>query len=335
MGNNRIFVSYRRTDLLGNTSGTDVARTIKQHLEISGYKNQVFFDYSEISDDEFGNVILSEIRKCKVFILVLTHDTMQRCVNEDDWVRREILEAVKHNKKIIPIEVDDLFNGYPIDMISELDIIKRLQHSKVHMDSSFENDMNVIIEKRIIPIIKPNKTFNYKALLITLISLIALGIGWYFVSSYLEDNEYKIITHKPTIDELMEIDDYLKSVEYPQDLGNGIEIIESYRSGDTIVYEYNINNIDVSNVSDDEFEAFVRHVTTIIEQMKPMFIQQWVDMYNIGLTDNMFKDAVQIIECGMSMAYHYRDANGIRLYTLKVNNSEIIEEIESQKKRLN
>ena len=262
---------------------------------------------------------------------------MQRCVNEDDWVRREILEAVKHNKKIIPIEVDDLFNGYPIDMISELDIIKRLQHSKVHMDSSFENDMNVIIEKRIIPIIKPNKTFNYKTLLITLISLIALGIGWYFVSSYLEDNEYKIITHKPTIDELMEIDSYLEyaSLEYPQDLGYGIEIIESYRSGDTIVYEYNVNNLDVSNVSDDEFEAFVRHVTTEVEQMKPMYIKQWADMYNMGLTDNMFKDALQVIECGMSIAYHYRDANGIRLYTLKINNSEILEEIESQKKRLN
>ena len=192
MGKNTIFISYRRTDLNGKICGTYIARTIKKHLEISGYNNQVFLYYNYPSDDVFENIILSEIRGCKVFILVLTHDTMRRCVDDDDWVRREILEAVKHNKKIIPIEVDDLFNGYPIDMISELDIIRRLQHAKVHMDSSFENDMNAIIETRIIPIIKPNKTFNYKALLIPLISLIVLGIGLYFVSSYLEDNEYKI-----------------------------------------------------------------------------------------------------------------------------------------------
>ena len=182
MGKNTIFVSYRRTDLNGNTSGTYIAHTIKQHLEISGYNNQVFLYYNYPSDDVFENIILSEIRGCKVFILVLTHDTMHRCVDDDDCVRREILEAVKHNKKIIPIEVDDLFNGYPEGMISDLDIINRLQHAKVRMDSNFEYYMNAIIEKRIIPIIKPNKTFNYKALLITLISLIVLGIGWYFVN---------------------------------------------------------------------------------------------------------------------------------------------------------
>ena len=173
MGKNTIFVSYRRTDLDGKTSGTDIARTIKQHLEISGYKNRVFFDYSELSDDEFENIILSEIRGCKVFILVLTHDTMHRCVDDDDWVRREILEAAKHNIKIIPIEVDNLFNGYPKDMISDLNIIKRLQHSKVHMDSSFENDMNAIIETRIAPVAKPRKSNKLKHILIASFAIIA------------------------------------------------------------------------------------------------------------------------------------------------------------------
>ena len=179
MGKNTIFVSYRRTDLNGKTSGTDIARTIKQHLEISGYENRVFFDYSELSDDEFENIILSEIRGCKVFILVLTHDTMHRCVDDDDWVRREILEAAKHNIKIIPIEVDNLFNGYPKDMISDLNIIKRLQHSKVHMDSSFENDMNAIIEARIAPVTKPRKSNKLKHILIALFAIIALVVaGW-------------------------------------------------------------------------------------------------------------------------------------------------------------
>ena len=233
MGKNTIFVSYRRTDLNGKTSGTDIARTIKQHLEISGYKNRVFFDYSELSDDEFENIILSEIRECKVFILVLTHDTMHRCVNDDDWVRREILEAAKHNVKIIPIEVDNLFNGYPKDMISDLDIIKRLQHSKVHMDSSFENDMNAIIEARIAPVTKPRKSNKLKHILIASFAIIALVVaGWLIIDNKQEAPPVPTYpTHEPSVDELLEIDGYLKAIsnECPVDSGYGVIMMEIYR----------------------------------------------------------------------------------------------------------
>ena len=42
-----IFISYRRTDRDGLNSGTYIARTIKQELELEGYQDRVFFDYSE------------------------------------------------------------------------------------------------------------------------------------------------------------------------------------------------------------------------------------------------------------------------------------------------
>ncbi len=48
-----IFISYRRTDSKGAVSGTNIARSIKQQLEIDGYNDRVFFDYSEITDGEF------------------------------------------------------------------------------------------------------------------------------------------------------------------------------------------------------------------------------------------------------------------------------------------
>ncbi len=148
-----IFISYRRTDGSGLTSGTDIARTIKQQLEIEGYKNRVFFDYSELSDDEFEQVILTALEQCKVFILVLTKDSMMRCVNEGDWVRREISHAQKCGLKIIPVEPDNLFNGYPKDFPAELNVVKRVQHSKIHMDSSFERDMRAMIDMRIRPVL--------------------------------------------------------------------------------------------------------------------------------------------------------------------------------------
>lgn len=148
-----IFVSYRRKDCAGLTSGTNIARTIKQQLEIEGYKHRVFFDYSELSDDDFEKIILKAIERCKVFILVLSRDSMMRCVNDDDWVRREILHAQKCGLKIIPVEPDNLFNGYPDEFPAELDVVKRIQHTTIHMDSSFERDMRAMIESRITPIL--------------------------------------------------------------------------------------------------------------------------------------------------------------------------------------
>ena len=148
-----IFISYRRKDCAGLTSGTNIARTIKQQLEIEGYKNRVFFDYSELSDDDFENIILKAIAVCKVFILVLTRDSMMRCVNEDDWVRREILHAQKCGLKIIPIEPDNHFNGYPEKFPAELNVVKRIQHTTIHLDSSFERDMQAMINARIKPVL--------------------------------------------------------------------------------------------------------------------------------------------------------------------------------------
>lgn len=492
MGKNTIFVSYRRTDLNGKTSGTNIARTIKQHLEISGYENRVFFDYCDLSDDEFENIILSEIRGCKVFILVLTRDTMHRCVNDDDWVRREILEAAKHNVKIVPIEVDNLFNGYPEGMISDLDIIKRLQHSKVHMDSSFENDMNAIIEARIAPVVKPHKSNKLKHILIASFAIIALVLaGWliakasnsvsdveepeskpiiaipkdstkitisdimeyeaalkrqqqleatrekiqglenylkaisgieidgmifngyrsddsivyeyYFDNVNMEEltytqqqeltknlysqmeefrpsiiqqmadlyisgqnseedkdivlaidlemsfiynckdiNDFIILSEKISsaevlevvdeLQELLEIDGYLKAIsnECPVDIGDGTILMEVYRYDDTIIYEYNLSNIDTRVLSEEEFNDCIKSCTAEMKQMKPILTQNWAELYLLGLKDEACSDIVQYVECGMNVAYHFRDSNGIRLYTIKISNSEIWDAIEKK-----
>ena len=67
-----VFISYRRVDSEGRTSGRDIARTIKLELEKRGYG--VFFDYSEIKDNEFEDTILPAIHNSKVFIIVLSKD---------------------------------------------------------------------------------------------------------------------------------------------------------------------------------------------------------------------------------------------------------------------
>ncbi len=141
-----IFISYRRLDSEGRTSGRDIARTLQKELTIRGYT--VFFDYSEIKDEEFESVILPAIQSSKVFLLVLTKDALLRCVNEGDWVRREIETAISSKCKIVPIDPDHTFSGWPESIPDSIRPITKQQISEISMESLFEKSIDKIEEER-------------------------------------------------------------------------------------------------------------------------------------------------------------------------------------------
>lgn len=118
-----IFISYRRLDEQGNISGRDQARLIAKQLQLEGYR--VFFDYSEIHDDEFDKAIIPAVENCKVFILVLTKEALNRCANNDDWVREEIETALLSGCKIVNVTPDNTFNGWPSNLPSSIEKIKK------------------------------------------------------------------------------------------------------------------------------------------------------------------------------------------------------------------
>lgn len=91
-----IFISYRRKG-----AGAGVAGELQSKLENMGYK--VFLDVDEIGSGQFPEQIEKAISECKDFILVLSPGTLDRCVVEEDWVRREILHAQKQNKNILGV----------------------------------------------------------------------------------------------------------------------------------------------------------------------------------------------------------------------------------------
>lgn len=141
-----IFISYRRFDSQGRTSGRDIARTIKLELEKRNYK--VFFDYSEVRDDEFESTIVPAIGKSKYFLLVLTQEALDRCQNEGDWVRKEITHALQNGCKIIPVSPDGQFSGWPSTLPQEICSIKGIQISDVALGSLFEKSIDKLIEDR-------------------------------------------------------------------------------------------------------------------------------------------------------------------------------------------
>ena len=81
-----IFISYRRD------GGRDIARPIKLELEKHGYS--VFLDFDELKDGSFNQKIKDAIASAPIFIVILSSHALDRCSNQDDWVRQEIEYAI-------------------------------------------------------------------------------------------------------------------------------------------------------------------------------------------------------------------------------------------------
>lgn len=136
-----IFISYRRDD------GRDYAHILQKALQIRGYK--VFLDFVELTDGIFDKKIKNAIKEASVFMMVLSPHYLERCKNEDDWVRQEIMMAIQEKKYIIPINPDRSFKGFPKDMPNE--IIKAIgsyQFAEVDFGPFFEASIDMIVNSR-------------------------------------------------------------------------------------------------------------------------------------------------------------------------------------------
>ena len=94
-----VFVSYRR-------SSFESANLIAEKLRSMG--SSVFFDVESLRSGNFNEQLFNVIDNCSDFVLVLPPNALDRCVNEDDWVRLEVCRAMAHNKNIIPV----MLNGF-------------------------------------------------------------------------------------------------------------------------------------------------------------------------------------------------------------------------------
>ena len=96
MGDDKtIFISYRRS------ASRHLARAIALDLRSHGY--DVFFDVDTIDNGEFDRIVLREIARREHFVLVLSRGTLDRCADEGDWLRREIEEALRLKRNIVPV----------------------------------------------------------------------------------------------------------------------------------------------------------------------------------------------------------------------------------------
>ena len=111
-----IFISYRRT-------AYDTANLIAEKLRHAGYK--VFFDVDTLTGGKFNEQLLKVIQSCKDFVVVLPKDALDRCVDEEDWIRREVLCALENHKNIIPVMLDGF--EWPSPMPNNMEDLRNYQ----------------------------------------------------------------------------------------------------------------------------------------------------------------------------------------------------------------
>lgn len=147
-----IFISYRRV------GGADFARQMQLALKNKGYK--VFLDFDELKDGVFDRRIEMAINHSKVFLFVLSPHALDRCKNEDDWVRREIECALISKCHIVPVSPNVTFEGF--DDIEGLPYfikngLGQHQVSTVMMNDLFECTFEEFVRKRIANVVSPHQ----------------------------------------------------------------------------------------------------------------------------------------------------------------------------------
>ncbi len=155
---NSVFISYRRDVSWG------LAFSVFQNLKRAGI--DVFLDHEGLESGHFDDALMRQIASRPYFLLFLHPKTLDRCIQTDDVLLKEITEAIRKERIIIPLYVDKFdwddidkflpedigktlkrFNGVKLDQdyfdASMKKLIKFIDASasKVTLDAPFQNDV--------------------------------------------------------------------------------------------------------------------------------------------------------------------------------------------------
>lgn len=132
-----VFISYRRD------GGYEMARLLYEHLKREGIKS--FFDLEELRSGPFNTKLYEAIEKSSNFLLVLPPLSLDKCVDEEDWLRLEIEHAIRNNKNIIPIMMQNFV--WPNDLPESIEIISKyngLQMSREYFHAAIEKIISLL-----------------------------------------------------------------------------------------------------------------------------------------------------------------------------------------------
>lgn len=132
-----VFISYRRD------GGFPFARLLYECLNKRNVST--FLDLEELKSGQFNEKLYNAIDGAENFIVVLPPNALDRCVNEDDWVRLEIEYAIQEKKNIIPLMIDNF--EFPKNLPPSLQVLQffnGVQVSREYFDASIEKLISML-----------------------------------------------------------------------------------------------------------------------------------------------------------------------------------------------
>ena len=131
-----VFISYRRD------GGDMTAMYFYQALKNRGYN--VFYDLEVLRAGKFNEALLDSIQSCTDFVLILSPHALDRCNDENDWVRREIAEALRTHKNIVPVMLKGF--SFPEKLPGDIDDV-RYQNGLTCTTEYFEESINRLCQR--------------------------------------------------------------------------------------------------------------------------------------------------------------------------------------------
>jgi TIR domain len=110
-----VFISYRRPE------GAPFARQIEAAL--GGRGARPFLDLSDLCRGHFEFSLLKRVADTPNFLVVLTPGALDRCGENGDWLRKEISQAIKTSRNIIPLVMPGF--QYPDELPRDLKDLRR------------------------------------------------------------------------------------------------------------------------------------------------------------------------------------------------------------------
>src|SRR6267142_5238704 len=139
-----VFISYRRG------SADELALLLQRELERHGLA--AFLD-RDLRRGVFDDKLLEHIAGAPTFLIILTPGALDRCSDEDDWLRKEIVHAIGSGRNVVPLRVDP-FQFTP-ELIRDLDPAIRelsryqaVDYSRPYFESTIEKIVRIVEEDK-------------------------------------------------------------------------------------------------------------------------------------------------------------------------------------------
>ena len=211
-----IFISYRRE------GGMETADAIYQRLQNAGYS--VFLDLEQLKSGKFNEQLLSVIDGCTDFIVVLPPNALDRCSDEEDWVRREVEYAIEKGKNIIPV----MLRGFDWP---DKSILPESMRELPNYEGIAATDYKLFPEnmerlKTKLLLSKPGITWHrYKTLFISAILILLAMIGMLLAHLWSSKTEYEMICNEYSMKMMTEFVKMHHNALLAQD---GLQAFEDY-----------------------------------------------------------------------------------------------------------